>query len=444
MSVLTLPPLLAREGCSLAVVKQHIAVLDRDSRELARGPRLQAAWLWTASTAALIERRAEALGFRHELHPEELRFRLWRPGLSRAAAPWQTFPEALAWLAKVERAIRQPRRLRLHLVRSGSITRRTDLGKLARGCEGQDLSIARQAPDEPPLRELEVPSGPITSTQEAQSTKQDAIGSGPGGWRPDCASPAAAQEIAGLEERELVNRPEPITSTWESRRAEPTVMECETDAVAATNQAPPDANHAMSAGTVLVQPGLLVRSGSITYPAGPCRTAPRVSARALGGVVPLACHKAPALPTSEASETIVGYGCMTILVIRTKNPWSPIWSDHQHRMDHLAFGNGIPGAALTSLNDGVGTTQARSAHQRDQLVRGEAVVIAACRSAQLNRPIRVVITLNAAMPAVCQQRAQVWRRVVRFARRVGTRHQVVRELPAAWVWTTERGPPGWF
>jgi hypothetical protein len=47
------------------------------------------------------------------------------------------------------------------------------------------------------------------------------------------------------------------------------------------------------------------------------------------------------------------------------------------------------------------------------------------------------------MLAVCQQRAQVWRRVVRFARRVGTRHQVVRELPAAWVWATGRGPPGW-
>jgi hypothetical protein len=70
-----------------------------------------------ASAEALIERRAEALGFRHELHPDDLRFRLWRPGLSPAAAPWQTFPDALAWLARVERAVTQPCRLRFRLVR---------------------------------------------------------------------------------------------------------------------------------------------------------------------------------------------------------------------------------------------------------------------------------------------------------------------------------------
>jgi hypothetical protein len=122
VSALVLPRLLAEAGCSFTVVKRHVVVLDRDGRELARGPRLQAAWLWTASTAALIERRAAVLGFRHELHPEELRFRLWRPGLSREAAPWQDFAEALAWLARVERALAQPRRLRFHLVRSGSIT----------------------------------------------------------------------------------------------------------------------------------------------------------------------------------------------------------------------------------------------------------------------------------------------------------------------------------
>lgn len=69
------------------------------------------------ASAVLIERRAEALGFRHELHPEELLFRLWRPGLSPAAAPWQTFPDALAWLARIERAVAQPRRIRFRLVR---------------------------------------------------------------------------------------------------------------------------------------------------------------------------------------------------------------------------------------------------------------------------------------------------------------------------------------
>jgi hypothetical protein len=122
VSALVLPRLLAEVGCSLAVVKRHVVVLDRDGRELARGPRLQAAWLWTASTAALIERQAEVLGCRHELHPEELLFRLWRSGLRRAAPPWQTFPEALAWLARVERDIAQPKRLRFHLVRSGPIT----------------------------------------------------------------------------------------------------------------------------------------------------------------------------------------------------------------------------------------------------------------------------------------------------------------------------------
>jgi hypothetical protein len=123
VSTLMLPRLLAEAGCTVAVVKRHVVVLDRDGAELARGPRLQAAWLWTASTAALIERCAEALGFRHELHPEELRFRLWRPGLRRAAAPWQDFAEALAWLARIERAIAQPKRLRFHLVRAESITR---------------------------------------------------------------------------------------------------------------------------------------------------------------------------------------------------------------------------------------------------------------------------------------------------------------------------------
>jgi hypothetical protein len=122
VSALVLPRLLTRAGCSLAVVKRHVVVLDRDGAELARGPRLQASWLWTASTAALIERRAEALGFRHELHPEELCFRLWRPGLCREATPWQDFADALAWLARVERASTQPKRLRFHLVRFGPIT----------------------------------------------------------------------------------------------------------------------------------------------------------------------------------------------------------------------------------------------------------------------------------------------------------------------------------
>jgi hypothetical protein len=124
MSTLRLPPLLERAGCVLAALDNHIAVQDRDGHVLAHAPRLQASWLWDASTAALIERRAEALGFRHELHEHDLRFRLWRPGLNREAAPWQTFPDALTWLARVERAVAQPRRLRLHLVRRPAHTER--------------------------------------------------------------------------------------------------------------------------------------------------------------------------------------------------------------------------------------------------------------------------------------------------------------------------------
>jgi hypothetical protein len=117
MTTLRLPPLLERAGCVLAALDDHIAVQDRDGHILAHAPRLQAAWLWDASTAALIERRAQMLGFRHELHEHDLRFRLWHPGLSRAAAPWQTFPDALAWLACVERAVAHPRRVRFRLVR---------------------------------------------------------------------------------------------------------------------------------------------------------------------------------------------------------------------------------------------------------------------------------------------------------------------------------------
>jgi hypothetical protein len=117
MSTLKLPPLLECAGCALAVRDEHIAVLDRDGYELAQARPSQAAWLWTASTAALIERRAAVLGFRHELHERDLRFRLWRPGLSPNVAPWQTFPDALTWLARVEHAVTHPRRFRLRRAR---------------------------------------------------------------------------------------------------------------------------------------------------------------------------------------------------------------------------------------------------------------------------------------------------------------------------------------
>jgi hypothetical protein len=117
MSTLRLPSLLECAGCTLAALDDHIAVQDRDGHVLAHAPASQPSWLWDASTAALIERRAQMLGFCHELHEYDLRFRLWRPGLSREAAPWQTFPDALAWLARVERAVAQPRCVRFRLVR---------------------------------------------------------------------------------------------------------------------------------------------------------------------------------------------------------------------------------------------------------------------------------------------------------------------------------------
>lgn len=89
MSAVTLPALpaaLERAGCTLAVVGRQLAVQDRDGRELERVPRRQAEWLWLASTHALIERQAEALGLRHALHEHALRVRLWWPAQDAEAA----------------------------------------------------------------------------------------------------------------------------------------------------------------------------------------------------------------------------------------------------------------------------------------------------------------------------------------------------------------------
>jgi len=94
-----LPPALERAGCAVAVVERQIAVLDPDGVLLERAPRKHLAWLWLASTHALIERQAEALGLRQQLHAEQALVRLWRPDQDAEGAPWRTFEGALALLA---------------------------------------------------------------------------------------------------------------------------------------------------------------------------------------------------------------------------------------------------------------------------------------------------------------------------------------------------------
>jgi hypothetical protein len=66
---------------------------------LERAPRTRLTWLWLASTHALIERQAEALGLRQELHAEQALVRLWQPAQHAEEAPWHTFEAALEPLA---------------------------------------------------------------------------------------------------------------------------------------------------------------------------------------------------------------------------------------------------------------------------------------------------------------------------------------------------------
>jgi hypothetical protein len=72
VSAVVLPPLLIGAGCGLREVGRQLAVLDQAGHELARGPKKQLDWLWSSSTAALIERRAAALSLCCELHPRSL------------------------------------------------------------------------------------------------------------------------------------------------------------------------------------------------------------------------------------------------------------------------------------------------------------------------------------------------------------------------------------
>jgi hypothetical protein len=94
-----LPPVLERAGCAVAVVERQIAVLDRDGVLLERAPRKHLAWLWLASTHALIERQAAQLGLRQELHAQQALVRLWRPAQDAEGAPWRSFEAALELLA---------------------------------------------------------------------------------------------------------------------------------------------------------------------------------------------------------------------------------------------------------------------------------------------------------------------------------------------------------
>jgi hypothetical protein len=83
----------------VAVVERQIAVLDPDGVLLERAPRRHLAWLWLASTHALIERQAAQLGLRQELHTEHALVRLWRPAQDAEGAPWRSFEAALELLA---------------------------------------------------------------------------------------------------------------------------------------------------------------------------------------------------------------------------------------------------------------------------------------------------------------------------------------------------------
>jgi hypothetical protein len=83
----------------VAVIERQIAVLDPDGVLLERAPRRHLAWLWLASTHALIERQAAQLGLRQELHTEHALVRLWRPAQDAEGAPWRSFEAALELLA---------------------------------------------------------------------------------------------------------------------------------------------------------------------------------------------------------------------------------------------------------------------------------------------------------------------------------------------------------
>jgi hypothetical protein len=89
-------------GCRLLIEGRTLIVLDSAGQELERGTRGRWEWLCAASAAMLVERWADALGLRHELHLKHLQMRLWRPGDDPEAAPWLPFAAALGWLAEVE------------------------------------------------------------------------------------------------------------------------------------------------------------------------------------------------------------------------------------------------------------------------------------------------------------------------------------------------------
>ncbi|HEU4328896.1 MAG TPA: hypothetical protein VFS21_37510 [Roseiflexaceae bacterium] len=93
-----MPPALARAGCRLVVDGRKLVLLDRGGVELERGPAGQLDWLLAAGSLALIRRLAQRLGLRDELHPKELRVRLWWPKDDPETVPWRSFEAALDWL----------------------------------------------------------------------------------------------------------------------------------------------------------------------------------------------------------------------------------------------------------------------------------------------------------------------------------------------------------
>jgi hypothetical protein len=213
VSAVALPPLLIAAGCCLREVGRQVVVLDQDGHELARGPKKQTDWLWTASIAALIERRAAALGLSCELHSQELLFRLWRSAADQGAAPWLSFDDALVWLASEETA-RHRQRGCPEPITACSEQEATERWPRERR-RGRAIPVAAHRLDEPMQRAEVAPAEPITSTQEPQSAGKSVIEHRRPGPALDRVAPVATLALDELERPGWMASCEPITSIQE-------------------------------------------------------------------------------------------------------------------------------------------------------------------------------------------------------------------------------------
>jgi hypothetical protein len=221
VSAVALPPLLIAAGCCLCEAGRQLAVLDQAGNELARGPKKQLDWIWSASTAALIERRAAALGVCYELHSQELLFRLWSFGASEAAVPWLSFDDALAWLTSEEVARRR------RLVCAEPITAQSELEatewRSRERRRGRAVPVGAHRLDELQQRGKVASGEPITRTQEPQSAGRSVI-EHLGRRRVDRTGAATGQAASRPQQHGRAALPEPITSALEPQSAERSVI----------------------------------------------------------------------------------------------------------------------------------------------------------------------------------------------------------------------------